>query len=198
MKPKPKIKMIELTQTKSSGAWENPEAGEHKAVCVDVVLNKNEQTNFGEKDMIYLFFELEAENSQGRRHIVRYRATASLNPKANLCRFMQKWRDKRINDGESINFKSLIGLGATLELELEEANDGKIWCNIERARKLDESETPTPDGKYDGDFVRQGISDRNPGSEIVESTVAKPAKKASPPKKKVNASSASDEDDVPF
>ena len=191
--------MITLTASSGSGTWENPDAGEHSAVLCDVILNKNEQTSFGEKDMLYLVFQLESTMADGRRHSIRRKFTASLNPKANLNKFLAKWRGKPIADGESINFKGMIGIGCVLEIEHSEGMDGKIWANIDRARALAKGDWIKVDKDYDPQRTRDSIADKNPGSTIAETTeAAKPEKKKPAPKKQLNVSSASDEDDVPF
>jgi len=191
--------MITLTASSGSGSWENPPAGDATAVLCDVILNKNEQTSFGEKDMLYLIFQLESTMADGRRHSIRRKFTASLNPKANLNKFLAKWRGKPIADGESINFKGMIGTGCVLEIEHSEGMDGKIWANIDRARALAKGDWIKVDKDYDPQRTRDGIAEKNPGSTIVETTeAAKPEKKKPAPKKQLNVSSASDEDDVPF
>ena len=191
--------MITLTASSGSGTWENPDAGEHSAVLCDVILNKNEKTSFGEKDMLYLVFQLESTMADGRRHSIRRKFTASLNPKANLNKFLAKWRGKPIADGESINFKGMIGTGCLLEVEHSEGMDGKIWANIDRAKALAKGDWIKVDKDYDPQRTRDSIADKNPGSTIAETTeAAKPEKKKPAPKKQLNVSSASDEDDVPF
>ncbi len=191
--------MITLTASSGSGTWENPDAGEHSAVLCDVILNKNEQTSFGEKDVLYLYFQLDTKMTDGRRHSIRRKFTASLNPKANLNKFLAKWRGKAIADGESINFKAMIGTGCLLEIEHSEGMDGKIWANIDRARALAKGDWIKVDKDYDPQGHRDSIAEKNPGSTIVETTeAAKPEKKKPAPKKQLNVSSASDEDDVPF
>jgi len=191
--------MITLTASSGSGTWENPDAGEHSAVLCDVILNKNEQTSFGEKDQLYLVFQLESTMADGRRHSIRRKFTASLNPKANLNKFLAKWRGKPIADGESINFKGMIGIGCVLEIEHSEGMDGKIWANIDRARALAKGDWIKVNKDYDPQRTRDSIADKNPGSTIAETTeAAKPEKKKPAPKKQLNVSSASDEDDVPF
>lgn len=189
-----------ITLTASSGTWENPEAGQHPAVLCDVILNKEEQTTYGEKDMIYLYFQLETTMDDGRRHTIRRKFTASLNPKANLNKFLSKWRGKPIQDGESINFKSLIGKGCMLEIEHEEGHDGRIWANIHRATALAKGDWIKVDRDYNPERTRQSIADKTPGSTISETTeTAAPEKKKPAPKVVLeNVSSSSDEDDVPF
>ena len=191
--------MITLTASSGSGTWENPDAGEHTAVLADVIFNQNEQTSFGEKDMLYLYFQLESTMADGRRHTIRRKFTASLNPKANLNKFLAKWRGKPIADGESINFKGMIGTGCLLEIEHSEGMDGKIWANIDRAKALAKGDWIKIDKDYDPQRTRDSIAEKNPGSTIVETTeAAKPEKKKPAPAKQLNVSSASDEDDVPF
>ena len=189
-----------ITLTASSGStWENPDAGEHSAVLCDCILNKNEQTSFGEKDMLYLYFQLDTKMADGRRHTIRRKFTASLNPKANLNKFLAKWRGEPIADGESINFKGMIGTGWLLEGEHSEGMDGKIWANIDRAKALAKGDWIKIDKDYDPQRTRDSIADKNPGSTIAETTeAAKPEKKKPAPTKQLNVSSASDEDDVPF
>jgi hypothetical protein len=188
--------MITLTAS-SSGTWENPEQGQHPAVLCDVILNKEEQTTYGEKDMLYLYFQLDTKMEDGRRHTIRRKFTASLNPKANLNKFLSKWRGKTIQDGESINFKSLIGRGCMLEIEHSEGQDGRIWANIFRATPLAKGDWIKVDPDYNPERTRQSIAERTPGSTISETTeTAAPEKKKPAPK--VARSSVTDEDDVPF
>ena len=149
-----------ILEYKAEADFQPCPSGDHKAVLVDVIKSDQEPSFYGPKDHVYLVFELEAEKDNGFRWTLNYRATASMHPKANLNKFLAKWRGKAIEKGEKINMRSLIGKCCILEVEHTEGNDGRTWANIDRARPLTKAQWIKPKGEYDGERERQRITER--------------------------------------
>ena len=48
-----------ILTAKQEGGWENPKPGMHQAVCVDEIEKKDQETNYGKKDQVWLVFLLD-------------------------------------------------------------------------------------------------------------------------------------------
>lgn len=128
-------------------------------MLVDIVQSPNEHTSFGVKNMLYFYFEVEEKMNDGRPFLVKTRFTESLNPKANLYKFLKKWRGQDIKPGETINLSKLVGTGCVLEVENEISNAGNQYAVVDRARALAEEEWPAPSGHYDGERIRGYVAE---------------------------------------
>ncbi len=177
--------MSELTLTAGGGNavsdYTPPPAGEHKAILVDIVLSKNEQTKFGVKDLLFFYFEIEEKMDDGRPFLVRKKFTNSLNEKSNLYKFLTKWRGKPFEPGEEFNLRQMLGVGCMLELEeFTPEGEDKVVVYVDRARKLAKKDWIKPSGEYDGDRTRERIekykSENNSESPAVATEPTAPKK----------------------
>lgn len=179
--------------------YQQPPIGEHKAVLVDIVLSKNEQTLYGIKDLLFFYFEIEAKMDDGRPFRVRKKFTHSLNEKSNLYKFLTKWRGKPFTAGEEFDLNTLIGVGCTLELEsFTPEGETKVIVYVDRARRLAKKDWIKASGEYDGEKVRESIEKYK---DTPPAEVAVPESKASPKAAKKAEAKKDDydpEDDVPF
>jgi len=129
-----------------------------KGVCVDVTPLKKQQSEFGERDIFRLVFEVDLAREDGSRFCVWSRGfTPSLHEKANFRKFVKMWfgRDLTAEEMESFETESLLGRPAMLNVIHEEA-DGKTFANI-AACTPDKSGAPL---EASGKFVR--AKDRSP------------------------------------
>ena len=188
--------METLTLTAGGGAdfaeYQQPPAGEHKAVLLDIVLSKDEMTKFGIKDLLFFYFEIEAKMEDNRPFRVRKKFTNSLNEKSNLYKFLTKWRGKPFESGEEFNLNSLINVGCILELEsFIPDGDTKTITYVDRARRLAKKDWIKASGEYDGEKVRESI-EKYKDSQPAETAAPAPAAKTAAPADDIG------NDDVPF
>lgn len=156
---------MELIASDSSKPFDPAPEGTHRAVCVDIV-DKGRVPNTHPKAKpgstvwkAYMVFEIEAKREDGERFLVFYNFTVSLAEKAKLRPFLERWRGRKFTPEELAGFRLevLVGVPAILEIEHQEAKNGKVYANIAFARRLRGDEKPlAPSGKY----IR--VKDRQP------------------------------------
>ena len=190
--------MSELTLTAGGGGavteYTPPPVGAHKAILVDIILSKGEQTKFGVKDLLFFYFELDAKMEDGRPFLVRKKFTNSLNEKSNLYKFLTKWRGKPFEPGEEFNLRSMLGVGCVLEMEeFRPEGEDKVVVYVDRARKLAKKDWIKPSGEYDGDKARERIEAKKE-----ENNSAQPAYTVEKGATDDFANVGEVEDDVPF
>jgi hypothetical protein len=111
------------------GAW--------RAVCTDVVELGLIHTQFGDKPMIRIAFELEEINPKNNKpFMVSQRFGVTLSSKGRLRPFLESWRGKKFTDEELKGFdvEALIGVNAQLAV-VHNVNDGKTFANIASVMK---------------------------------------------------------------
>jgi hypothetical protein len=97
-----------------------------RAVCVDVTPLKKQQSQFGERDVFKVVFEIDADRGDGSRFCAWSRNfTPSLNEKANFRKFLRSWfgRDLTSNELSEFDTETLIGKPAHLVV-VHEHKDG--------------------------------------------------------------------------
>lgn len=103
---------------------ELPPAGNHPAVLVALVdLGTHEDTYGGESKMnrkVYLAWELTAEEG---RPVVGRDFTFSLNAKALLRQFIQRWRGRDLAEGEEFDVSVLLGKPCMLSVVHQQKGD---------------------------------------------------------------------------
>jgi len=110
-----------------------PDEGLHSAVLVDAVNLGTLETPWGPKEKVSLIFELQSTDENGKHFIVGKRFTRSLNDKAALRQFLQKWRGIKYTPAElqqGIDLENLIGMSSTLFVVLNEKEE-RTYANIE-------------------------------------------------------------------
>lgn len=121
-----------------------------KGVCVDVTPLRKQQSQFGEREVFKIVFEVDAVKNDGSRYGVWSRClTASLNEKANLRKFLRSWFGGDLSKPQLDDFDTecLIGKPAQLVV-VQDHKDGQTYANI-MACTPDKSGQPlTPSGKY--------------------------------------------------
>src|SRR5512137_423150 len=132
-----------------------------KAVCVDVTPLRKQQSQFGERDVFKLVFEVDMDKEDGSRFCVwSHNFTPSLNEKANFRKFLRSWFGRDLMESEMAEFdaETLIGKPAQLVV-VHEHKDGQVYANI-AACTPDKSGAPL---KASGKFTRR--KDRQEGGE---------------------------------
>jgi len=130
-----------------------------KGVCVDVTPLRKQQSQFGEREVFKLVFEVDMERDDGSRFCVWSRNfTPTLNEKSNLRKFLRGWfgRDLIKQELEDFDTESLIGKPAQVVV-VHEHKDDEVYANI-AACTPDKSGEPL---KASGKFVR--AKDRQAG-----------------------------------
>ncbi|MBA4150302.1 MAG: hypothetical protein H0X66_19500 [Verrucomicrobia bacterium] len=121
-----------------------------KAVCVDVTPLRRQPSQFGERDVFKIVFEVDMDREDGSRYCVWSRNfTPSLNEKANLRKFVRGWLGRDLTAPELNDFdtESLIGKNAQVVV-VHEHKEGETYANIV-ACTPDKSGAPlVPTGKY--------------------------------------------------
>ena len=121
-----------------------------KGVCVDVTPLRRQTTQYGDRDVFKIVFEVDAEKDDGTRYCVWSRNfTPTLNEKANLRKFLRGWfgRDLGETELEDFDTDTLVGKPAQLVV-VHEHKDDEIYANV-AACTPDRSGAPLkPSGKY--------------------------------------------------
>ena len=121
-----------------------------KGVCVDATPLRKQQSQFGERDVFKLVFEVDLLKDDGSRFCVWSKQfTPSLNEKANLRKFVRGWFGRDLTKAELDDFDTecLIGKAAQLVV-VQEHKDTETYANI-AACTPDKSGAPLQaSGKY--------------------------------------------------
>jgi hypothetical protein len=129
-----------------------------KAVCVDVTPLRKQQSQFGERDVFKLVFEVDLDRPDGSRCCVwSHNFTPSLNEKANFRKFLRSWFGRDLMESEMAEFdtETLIGKPAQLVV-VHEHKEGQVYANIAAC-------TPDKSGaalKASGKFTRRKDRDQ--------------------------------------
>jgi hypothetical protein len=124
-----------------------------KAVCVDVTPLRKQQSQYGERDVFKIVFEVDATKEDGSRPCVwSHNFTPSLNEKANFRKFLRAWFGRDLMESEMAEFdtETLIAKPAQLVV-VHEHKEGQVYANI-AACTPDKSGAPL---KPSGKFVRR-------------------------------------------
>jgi len=138
-----------------------------KAVCVDVTPLRKRQSQFGERDVFKLVFEVDMDREDGSRFCVwSHNFTPSLNEKANFRKFLRSWFGRDLMESELAEFdtETLIGKPAQLVV-VHEHKEGQVYANI-AACTPDKSGAPL---KPSGKFTRRKDRDAESGNQKAES-----------------------------
>jgi hypothetical protein len=114
--------------------------GVHNAICVEVGEPEIVTTNFGDRPVIRIDWEIEATNEEGRRHRVGRTFTASTHPKSNLGQFLETWLGKIPTH---LKKDMLVGRRAYLVVIHEIGRNGNTYAKILRAMPADGQNTLT-------------------------------------------------------
>lgn len=136
-----------------------------KAVCVDVTPLRKQQSQYGERDVFKVVFEVDLQKEDGSRFAVWSRNfTPTLNEKASFRKFLKGWFGRDLSSAELKEFdtESLLGKPAQVVV-VHENKDGETYANI-AACTPDKSGSPlTPSGKFVRAKDRQNSAPENGG-----------------------------------
>lgn len=124
--------------------------GTHNAVCVDAVDMYQQETRFGTKDVIRLFFEIDQDmpakdDFPKRPYTVMAQFTASINEKANFYKFLKSWFGR--GPKTAFDTEDLVGKRATLVVQHNDV-DGTTYANIVAILKPAKSNVLEPSEHY--------------------------------------------------
>src|SRR5882672_10096 len=129
-----------------------------KAVCVDVTPLRKQQSQYGERNVFKIVFEVDADKEDGTRYGVwSTNFTPTLDEKSSLRKFLRGWFGRDLSKAELEDFdtETLIAKPAQLVI-VHQHKDGEVYANI-AACTPDKSSEPL---KLSGKFVR--AKDRAP------------------------------------
>ena len=116
----------------SEGGWENPKPGMHQAVCVDEFEMKDQETDYGKKDQIWLVFLLEEKRSDGSPKTITRKYNSTLHVKGTFRKDLRAWRGAELTavEMEAFDTARLVGAQATLNIQEFQKNDGSPGTQI--------------------------------------------------------------------
>jgi hypothetical protein len=121
-----------------------------KGVCVDVTPLRKQQSQYGERNVFKLVFEVDAEKEDGTRYGVwSNNFTPTLNEKASFRKFLRGWfgRDLTRAELEDFDTETLIGKPAQLVI-VHQHKEGKVYANIAACTPDKSGEPLKPSGKF--------------------------------------------------
>lgn len=114
--------------------------GLHHAICTEVTEPEVVTTNFGDRPVIRIYWDLAAEREDGKRHRIGRTFTASLHPKSNLGKFLEGWMGKTPT---RLKEDTLVGRRAYLVVIHETGRDGNTYAKVDKAMLADGENTLT-------------------------------------------------------
>ena len=121
-----------------------------RAVCVDSTPLRKQQSQYGERDVFKLVFEVELQKDDGTRYAVWSRNfTPTLNEKSALRKFLRGWFGRDLTAAELGEFDTETLLGKPAQVVVvHEHKENEVYANI-AACTPDKSGNPLkPSGKF--------------------------------------------------
>lgn len=138
---------MKLPENTSGGTFEKCPAGNHLAVCYEVIDLGTQETNYGMKRQVWIGWETPHEQMEdGRPYVIGKPYTFSANEKSTLRQHLEAWRGRPFKDKELAEFEvqSLIGRGCFLNVVHNERDD-RTYANIQSVAQLPKgTEAPEP------------------------------------------------------
>lgn len=139
---------------KDTGDFQLAPAGQHQAVCVDVI-DKGMVTvewngNKKQQHKCRIVWEIDEKMEDGRRFTVGRQFTASLSERANLRGFLEAWRGRAFTEDELAGFdtEQLIGVNALIQIVHTKKGD-RTYDNINSIMKIPKGmQRIEPTGSY--------------------------------------------------
>jgi hypothetical protein len=135
-----------LLSTDSGGAGFEPvPAGTYVARCVSVVDLGVQATGFGDKEKVYIGWEVPSERVEwekdGQKHqgpaLIGSRYTNSIHPKSILGQHLTSWRGVPFTDEERSGFDLFTVLGAPCMISVTHTEkNGKTYANVNAVMRL--------------------------------------------------------------
>jgi hypothetical protein len=121
-----------------------------KGVCVDVTPPRKQQSEYGERDVFKVVFEVDMDREDGSRFCVWSRNfTPSLSEKANFRKFLRGWFGRDLSEAELQDFDTETLLGKPAQLVVvHEHKENKVYSNIAACTPDKSGEPLKPSGKF--------------------------------------------------
>lgn len=116
-----------------SSNFEPAPEGLSQVVCVDVVDLGIVKTEFGDKHMVRLIWQLPSTAKSGERHTVSQRYTVSMHTKAKLRQHIEMWIGKKLTPEQLKGFdlEKMIGFNGQVQITHNVADEGKVYANVQ-------------------------------------------------------------------
>jgi hypothetical protein len=121
-----------------------------RAVCVDVTPLRKQQSQFGERDVFKIVFEVDLQKEDGNRYAVWSRNfTPTLNEKAAFRKFLKGWFGRDLTSAELGEFdtETLIGKPAQVVV-VHEHRENEVYANIAACTPDKSGNSLKPSGKF--------------------------------------------------
>ena len=108
--------------------------GLHQAVCVDVVDLGMQETQWGMRQKVELWWQIETDNPETQKPFeVRQRYTLSLNEKSTLRHHLEAWRGRKFTAEELKGFdmEKLLGVNCQLQVVWNITDNGATFANVQ-------------------------------------------------------------------
>lgn len=121
-----------------------------RAVCVDVTPLKKQVSQFGERDVFRIAFEVDLQKEDGGRYAVWSRGfTPTLNEKSSLRKFLKGWFGRDLSAAELKEFDTETLLGKPAQVVVvHETKDNELYANIAACTPHRTGEALAPSGKF--------------------------------------------------
>ena len=121
-----------------------------KAVCVDVTPLRKQQSQYGERNVFKIVFEVDMDKEDGSRYGVwSNNFTPTLNEKSSLRKFLRGWFGRDLSKAELEDFdtETLIGKPAQLVV-VHQHKENEVYANIAACTPDKSGEPLKPSGKF--------------------------------------------------
>lgn len=136
--------MAFIVKNTSAGNFEPCPEGEHRVVCCEVEDLGEVETQFGLKHKVLFKFQTDTKMEDGRPYMLFQRFNVSMNEKASMRKFLEKWRGAKYNEqqlrSEGFDIEKMVGVNGDVYVTHDEV-DGKVYSNINVIK-------PPKDGKW--------------------------------------------------
>jgi hypothetical protein len=121
-----------------------------RGVCVDVTPLKKQPSQYGERDVFKVVFEVDMPREDGSRFCAWSRNfTPTLNEKAAFRKFLRGWFGRDLAEAELEDFDTETLIGKTAQLVVvHEHKDGSTYANIAACTPFKSGEPLVACGKY--------------------------------------------------
>ncbi len=118
----------------NKGTFSTAPEGLQQAVCCDVEDLGEQQTPWGLKHQVRLWWQSENRNAENgnKRFLLNKKYTASLNEKARLRGDLEAWRGKKFTDQEIEGFdlEKLIDANCQIQIQHNVSDKGGTFANV--------------------------------------------------------------------
>ena len=127
-------------QAASKGEYEIPEAGSSPAIIVGLVdlgtQTRTYQGQTSEAHKVLILFQLDQVKSDGTPFVLSKDETLSFHRKSNLRKLAETIRGKAWDEGQPIDYSSLVGQTVLLTIETATSSSGSEYCKVSNITKI--------------------------------------------------------------